>query len=312
VTSAFPLSIVVAISDADARRRGAQPPGWFVALLREAAAVGAELLVVGDQALAPAGLIADAAAYGVSARFLHASDAELTPELWGRGLLAAQGEVVAFTISQCTVQDGWARALMTGIANGDVGVGGPLQLAADASMAARAIFFLRYSAFLGAPNAERRVVKEIAGDNAAYRRESLMRHGPYGHGFWEVEAHHHLHADGETIAMVPGASASFGGAPEVLRFMQKRFAHGRQYGSWRVRLGGRTRWQMLLSAPLVPFVLLVRTARRASRFPGALGTLMGSAAPFLVIASAWAAGEVAGAFHPTSTAAPREPAIPDA
>ncbi len=312
MTSAFPLSIVVAITDADAQRPGAQPPGWLAALLREAASVGAELLIVGDRALVPAALIADATTQGVSARFLYASDAELTPELWGRGLVAAAGNVVAFTINQCTVQDGWARALMTGIANGDAGVGGPLQLAPDASRTARAVFFLRYSAFLGAPNAARRVVKDIAGDNAAYRRESLMRYGSYAHGFWEVEAHQHLHADGETIAMVPGAAASFGGAPEALRFMRKRFAHGRHFGSWRVRLGGRTRWQMLMSAPLVPLVLLVRTARRASRFPGALQTLMGSAVHFLILASAWAAGEVAGAFRPTSTAAPREPAIPGA
>jgi hypothetical protein len=312
VTTALPLSIVVAITEADARRAGAQVPGWFVALLREAASVGAELLIVGEKALVPTELLAHAEAVRVAARILNASEAELTPELWGRGLLAARGDVVAFTINQCTVQDGWARALLTGIANGDAGVGGPIQLASDATTTARAIFFLRYSAFLGAPDAARRVVKDIAGDNAAYRRESLMRYGSYAHGFWEVEAHHHLHADGETIAMIPGAAASFGGAPDALRFMRKRFAHGRHYGSWRVRLGGRTRWQMLLSAPLVPFVLLVRTARRASRFPGALSTLLGSAAPFLVIASAWAAGEVAGAFRPTSTEVSREPVIPRA
>ena len=76
----------------------------------------------------------------------------------------------------------------------------------------------------------------------------------------------------------------------------RRFAHGRHSGSFRVRSGIRTRWQMVLGAPLVPFVLLVRVARRVARAPGHRTGFASSAGAFLVLAAAWAAGEAIGGF----------------
>lgn len=290
------LSIVVAVTDA----HGASPqhrfPGWLAALVREAKTVGAELLLAGDLPEGGARLAVAAQEVGVSPQILAAPAASLAPELWGLGLLAAKGEVVAFTIDQCTVQDGWARALLAGIAHGDAGVGGRLTLADDASSTGRALYFLRYSTFLGEENGIRRETRQIAGDNAAYRRDVLMRYGPYSHGFWEIEAHHRLLADGKTLALVPGTAAAFGGSPSLLLIMRLRFAHGRHFGAWRVRVGGRAPWQIALASPLVPFVFLLRTARRVAGFPGSLFRLAGCAGPFLALAAAWAAGEAVGAL----------------
>ena len=296
MTQSLALSIVVAITDAHGVAEGDALPGWFAALVREAKTVDAELLLAGDADSGAAQLVAAAQMVGVAPHVLSAPEASLTPELWGLGLHAARGEVVAFTINQCTVQDGWARALLAGIAHGDAGVGGPLVLATDTSRTGRAIFFLRYSAFLGQANDARREVRDIAGDNAAYRRDVLMRYGPYAHGFWEIEAHHRLRADGDTLALVPGMGAAFGGSPRLLPFMRQRFAHGRHFGGWRVRVGGRRPWQIALASPLVPFVFLLRTARRVAGDRGSLFRLAGCAGPFLALAAAWAAGEAAGAL----------------
>jgi hypothetical protein len=70
--------------------------------------------------------------------------------LWGAGLREARGRVVAFTIAQCVVEQGWARALLEGIDGGAAGVGGRLDVRGDASATARATFYLRYSAWLSA------------------------------------------------------------------------------------------------------------------------------------------------------------------
>jgi hypothetical protein len=229
---------------------------------------------------------------------LAAPGEALTPELWGLGLAAAEGDVVGFTISQCTLATGWARDAVAGIAAGDAGVGGPILLAADASRTARAIYFLRYSAFLGAADASRRAVRDIAGDNAAYRRTALMRYADtYAHGFWEVEAHHRLRADGETLALIPGMTATFGGAPALGPFVRHRFAHGAHFGAWRVQVGGRRPWQIALAAPLVPGVLLVRVARAVARSGRGVGGLLRASGPFMALAAAWAAGEAAGALQ---------------
>ncbi len=295
MNDSFPLSVVVAVTETTSLASHDSLPAWLAALFREAKAVGAELLLAGDLTGHGDWLVDVTRDLGVPVRILASGADALTPQLWGRGLLAARGDAVAFTINQCTVESGWAGALLAGLAHGDAGVGGRLTLAEDASLTASAIYFLRYSAFLGAVGAARRQVQDIAGDNAAYRRDVLMRYGPYGHGFWEIEAHHRLRADGGTLALVPGTDAAFGGSPPLWPFMRQRFAHGRHFGEWRVRVGGRARWQIALAAPLVPFVFLIRTARRVAGYPGSLGRLVACAGPFLALAAAWAAGEAAGA-----------------
>lgn len=269
---------------------------WFAALLRESRSVSAELILAGNMDGATTSALERMAAdSGVAFRALPAGTSSLTPQLWGLGLTVASGDVVAFTINQCVVVAGWARAILDGFAHGDAGVGGTLDLAEGTSLTGQAIYFLRYSAFLGVRERARREVRDIAGDNAAYKREVLLRYGPYDHGFWEIEAHHWLKADGGTLALVPGMEASFGGAPSLLPFMRQRFAHGRHFGAWRVGIGGRPAWKIVIAAPIVPFVLLLRTARRIAVRPGSLSKLAACAIPFLLLAAAWATGEASGA-----------------
>ncbi len=306
------MSIVVSVTDVgrgnQGRTRSAQPSasgygdlareGWFTALLREATAVDAELILAGDLGAQSSALTAAAREQGVALRVIPAPNTSLTPQLWGLGLAASEREIVAFSINQCVVVSGWARAILDGLAHGDAGVGGTLDLADQTSLTGQAIYFLRYSAFLGVREKARREVRDIAGDNAAYRRDVLSRYGPYDHGFWEIEAHHWLRADCHTLALVPGMEATFGGSPGLWPFMRQRFAHGRHFGAWRATAGGRSPWKIVLAAPLVPFVFLVRTARRVAGRPGSVARLMACATPFLLLASAWAAGEAAGALEP--------------
>ena len=96
--------------------------------------------------------------------------------------------------------------------------------------------------------------------------------------------------------MLPGAMAWFTDDTALATMAARRFAHGRHSGSFRVRSGIRTRWQMLLGAPLVPFVLLVRVGRRVARAPGHMAGFVSSIGAFLVLAAAWAAGEAIGGF----------------
>ena len=293
MTNEARLSIVVSVTDLAESGDGSR---WLAALLREAQSVDAELILAGPVDAHAVTWQASARALGVSLTVISAPSSALTPELWGFGLNASNRELVAFTINQCVVADGWARAILSGFTHRDGGVGGTLDLAEGTSLTGKAIYFLRYSAFLGVHERVRREVRDIAGDNAAYRREVLARYGPYDHGFWEIEAHHHMRADGGTLALVPGMEASFGGAPNLLPFMRQRFAHGRHFARWRSGVGGRPAWKIVVGAPLVPFVLFLRTARRVAKRPGSVSTLAACVAPFLLLASAWAAGEATGAL----------------
>ena len=218
----------------------------------------------------------------------------LVPALWGAGLREARGRVVAFTIAQCSVERGWARAMLDGIRAGAAGAGGRLGIRPGATATARATFYLRYSAWLGLSDGPAR---EIAGDNAAYDHEALRAVGEgAGGAFWEVEAHARFRKLGRTLLVIPGATAWFADRTSLGAMAAHRFAHGQHSGAFRVRSGIRTRWQMLLGAPLVPLVLFARVARRIARVPGHARSFASSLGAFFVLAFAWAAGEAIGAF----------------
>ena len=229
-----------------------------------------------------------------TARVLDLPVGTLVPALWGAGLREARGRVVAFTIAQCVVEPGWARGLLEGIGAGAAGVGGRLDVRRDTGATGRATFYLRYSVWLSVPDGP---AHEIAGDNAAYDRESLLSvRDSSGGPFWEVEAHARLRAAGRTLVIHPGATAWFTDDTALGTMAGRRFAHGRHSGSFRVRSGVRTRWQMVLGAPLVPLVLLLRVGRRVARAPGHMTGFITSLGAFLVLATAWAAGEAIGGF----------------
>ena len=223
----------------------------------------------------------------------------LVPALWGAGLREARGRVVAFTLAQCVVEPSWARAMVEGIRGGVAGVGGRLDVRPGSSPTARATFYLRYSAWLGVSDGPAR---EIAGDNAAYDREALREVGQgAGAPFWEIEAHERFREIGRALRVIPHATAWFADDTPLRAMAARRFAHGRHSGAFRVRSGIRTRWQMLLGAPLVPFVLFARVARRVARVPGHLKSFGTSLGAFFVLAGAWAAGEAIGGITAEST-----------
>jgi hypothetical protein len=218
----------------------------------------------------------------------------LVPALWGAGLRDARGRVVAFTIAQCLVDAGWARSLLDGVAAGAAGVGGRLAVRPGTGATGRATFYLRYSAWLATPDGP---AHEIPGDNAAYEHQALRSvRDSSGGPFWEVEAHERFRALGRTLVVHPGATACFTDETSLGTMAARRFAHGRHSGEFRVRSGIRTRWQMVVGAPLVPLVLLVRVGRRVARAPGHAAGFVSSLGAFLVLATAWAAGEAIGGF----------------
>ena len=285
------LSVIVGSLDAAGLVRDS-----VAALVDSCGGLDAEILVVDGSNDDSARVVRDA--FPDAVRVVSMPAGTLVPALWGTGLREARGRVVAFTIAQCTVERGWARAMLDGIARGAAGVGGRLDIRTGSTATARATFYLRYAAWLGVPDGP---AHEIAGDNAAYDHEALLGVGQgTGGPFWEVEAHARFREHGRTLRVIPGATAWFGDRTSLGTMVARRFAHGRHSGAFRVRSGIRTRWQMLLGAPLVPFVFLARVARRVARAPGHMMSFVSSLGAFFVLATAWAAGEAIGGFSAES------------
>ncbi len=288
------LTVVVAAVDS-----GTHLSRSLEALVRACGDLACEILVVG-----PLGPAADHLRPGVT--FLSAPADSLTPELWARGIAQATGRVVALTTSHFAVSPGWGRALVDAIGGDTAAAGGPLTLARNTGPTDWAVFFLRYSAFLERSWSDGLTSGEIAGDNAAYRREDLVRHAPtFDRGFWEVDFHRLLRADGLSLRRVSRAGAALIGSFPVTTFLRQRFAHGREFAAGDVRAGRRGRIGLVLRAPAVPFVMALRAARRVG-WRGDLLRFAGSVPMFLLYASAWAAGEATGALRPAADLRSRE------
>ena len=221
----------------------------------------------------------------------------LAPVLWAEGYRRSTGRVVAFTTAHCLPVAGWAQAMTDAIGRGASGAGGPLVIAPGTRPLDWAIFFLRYSAFMPATLGDGRIAGEIAGDNAAYARSALDRHADtFADGFWEVDFHRAVRADGGWLTAVPDAQVLFGPSFSLRTIVAHRFAHGRRFGAGRVR-GGRPPWILVLSAPAVPAILLTRTARRVWQDRGSRLRFVAALPWFVLLASAWAAGEAWGSLR---------------
>jgi hypothetical protein len=230
-----------------------------------------------------------------SGRVLAGPPDALTPELWAVGLRAAVGDVTAFTTGEFVVPSSWARALLSALESGAAGAGGAIALGRPATVVDRAVYFLRYSGFQ--PPASEGPAPEIAGDNAAYRTAALRRHAAHmTDGFWEVDFHRRLRAEGGTLRLAADATVTFRSAGTLRERLRERFRHGRYSGAYRAATLGHGWRRGVLAAPLVPAVLMLRVARRATR-AGRLGAALAGFPALVPLAVAWAMGEAVGALH---------------
>ena len=229
------------------------------------------------------------------ARLISLGFDELTPRLWSEGIHSSSGRVVALTTAQFRVSRGWAAAVLSSLEGGASAVGGPITLAREASSLDAAVFFLRYSAFIGFTETTK--VTDIAGDNAAYRRDRI----PDGlwsrsSGFWELDVNREIVKLGGSILWNDDMSAEFSSSFPLETLLKHRFEHGRLFGKARVSRGERP-VAIALKAPLVPAAMMARAARKIaprreyrSRFATAMPALF-------AMATAWATGEAAGALE---------------
>ena len=221
---------------------------------------------------------------------------DLVPVLWGRGIALARGTIVVLTTTQFRPRETWLDALLRRFDDATVvGVGGTIGLAARTGMLGRAVYFIRYSEHL--PSATAPPPHDIAGENAAYRRDAVLRSYPgVAGGFWEVDAHRMMRAAGGRIVQARDAVLDFAPVLTIRAMLSNRFVHGGHFGAYRVRTLKWPRWRAVVVTPLVPFVLLLRIVQRVWR-AGRSATEVIAALPAIVpLLSAWAIGEAVGAI----------------
>ncbi len=217
----------------------------------------------------------------------------LVPVLWRDGIRAAAGEWVALTISPMVPAPDWVPALREGLLEADA-VGGAVEPGDGLRLADRAEHLSRYARDI-LPFDPHECL-ELPGDNAAYRRALLDQvAAEWADGFLEPPVHSALDALGARLVHDPRIVVRMGRSAGAGAFVRQRWAHGREHAARAGRGAARSvNLVRVLASPIVPFVLLARTAREVLHRGRLRGALVASLPLLLVYDIAWAAGEAAG------------------
>lgn len=296
----IPVSIVIAVW------RGLAALDLCLSALAQQRDDATEIIVVSNHPLPP----------GVGAshpwcKLIEADSALLIPDLWAIGIARSTHPIVAITTAHFVPAPTYLRALRQAHTRLDAaGIGGAIDPRPDGDAVLWATYFLRYSAYIGW-RSERRV-EDFAGDNGSYKRAALPTALELERqGFWEQQVHRTLVAARHGLAFVPDIRmtqwASFG----FRTFCSQRFRHGREFGSERIRhAAASARLIRMVTAPLIPLLLVGRITGRVLRSRRDLGPFVRSFPVIVAFALAWSFGEGLGYLTGSASAEARRPPQP--
>lgn len=229
--------------------------------------------------------------------YLKGQENALVPELWKLGADRATGEVVVFTNGGLIPAADWLDVIRNLDWARISGAGGPITGPLKGGALDWAVYFSRYSGHL--PPGPGGPAHDLAGDNAAYLRESLLRFSQVMEaGFWETVFHAEVLAHGGRLVKEPAMAVSFGPGNGYAQMISARFQHGKHFAA-ALPISHGLHLARVLLAPLVPALLLFRIAGRVCREqPGWLPRLALSSPPLLLLLIAWSIGEAAGHLKP--------------
>jgi hypothetical protein len=211
------------------------------------------------------------------------------------GLLAACGEVIAMTEDHAIPGERWCATIwnlhqskpykVIGGAIRHTGTGG-------LNWAIYYCDFARYEPPFPAED-----VESVSDINVSYKRDTLERCRPaWEHFFDEATVHGRIRRDGGTLHLTPEITIGFDrGNVRLFGTLRQRVNWGRVYGGRRAQKEG-TVWRLIYAilSPALPFVLLARKFRLASRPGHTLGPFL-TTLPFTFLCLVfWSLGEFIG------------------
>jgi len=225
---------------------------------------------------------------------IPAPTSALIPELWGLGMRESRGSIVAITTAHFVPAGDWVDAMLAAQEGPAAGVGGAIESAESAGLVDWAVYFCRYSQFM--LPFEPGFVRDIAGDNASYKREHIERcRHVWRNGFWEPAVHAELQKAGLKLLLTPVVVVSHKRSFGLRGFVIQRLRHGMQFGRERAsRLPWPQRALYIALSPTIPLIFLLRIARRVFGKRRNRTKLILSLPALVLFLLAWSLGELLG------------------
>lgn len=261
-------------------------------LERQARRLGAEVIVVACGSEAYAARIAGAFPW---VRLIHRRERETVPELRRRGVLEAEGEIVAIIEEHCVAEPNWLEVALGGLSDGRYGaVGGPVLDNDYSRLRDWVVYFCEYNGYL--PPFVAGETQVLNGANIAYRRELLLRHQHLlDRGYWEATLHPVLLAEGVKFGALPDMWVRHCGPFQFGYYLRQRYWFSRAFAGARAQAMPASRRAIYLAAaPAIPIVLMARMASRVFAKRCRVDRFL-AASPLIAIALfAYVAGEWVG------------------
>ncbi len=233
-------------------------------------------------------------------RVIEMDGARSVPQLRAEGIRASRGALVAITEDHCLFPHDWVERLMAAHrAHPDAAaIGGLVENGRTASLLDWAIYFSRYLVWM--PPVPGGPVRQLPGNHASYRREVLEAHRDFfAHGFWEHEFHNRIAARGRALWLDAQLVVTHNKPYGFLAYVALRYRHARCFGAMGA---GQPRLRRIVSAPLLPFLLLLRAWRLAAQKRRRRRELLLCSPILLLFYGVWCWGEIVGQlFGPGQT-----------
>jgi glycosyltransferase involved in cell wall biosynthesis len=252
--------------------------------------LGAEAIVVttGDGSLARR----LAAAFPWT-RVVHAPDLQKVPALRRRGVQEATGDVVAVIEEHCSAGPQWLQNALEALNGGTYGVaGGAITDFNYNRLRDWVVYFIEYNDSF--PPIVDGVTTQLNDANIAYQRRLLVEHVDLlDDGYWPMRLHATLLQKGIRFRSAPGMLVYHRGPFNFGYYLHQRFLFSRAFAGVRAQQQSTAhRLAYLVAAPLIPFLLLARIARRVlekrCRVPQFIAALpLTVPALFVLVAGEW-------------------------
>jgi glycosyltransferase involved in cell wall biosynthesis len=230
-------------------------------------------------------------------RLIHHDEPVALAGLRGRGIAAANGDLIAILDPYSVASSDWAdqviethRRQSHPIIGGSVG----LHRAETRSLAEWTLYFNEYALFL--PPVVRGETWIVPGSNVVYKRRVLFDgNRPRYPIFWKTFANWDIERAGSPLWLEPAVHVDLNKPIPLGSFLRTRYDHGRCFAGIRVRdRGWPTRVLRVLSTPLVPPLLMWRWTRGYWPKRRYRGRFLLTVPAQLTLSAVWAWGEAWG------------------
>jgi glycosyltransferase involved in cell wall biosynthesis len=231
-------------------------------------------------------------------RLLHVAAPLTLPQLRGKGIAAARGDIIAIIDPYSIVDADWiVGTLAAHTSHPHAVIGGSVDLhdASRRSLSAWTIYINEYGMFM--PPVLHGETWILPGSNIAYKRHALFdeQNRPRFDVFWKTFANWDLEASGEPLLLVRGMGVRLRKPIPFWDFFSTRIDHGRCFGGMRVITSPiHVRVLRAASCPLIPFVLLWRWGRAYVVKGHRLDMFLLTLPLQLLLFGMWAVGEFMG------------------